>query len=114
VTVREMVRAAQFDLMRDNVTPADVRHHLMTLSALMGNVNTDYRHAEVAYNAVLLTHLEGAEKANRARIKAQATPEYVALLEARHVREEVDKTNQALKKCLDSLIEEQRGSRWQP
>lgn len=101
MTVREMVKAIQVEA-RDahDLQPDRAAELLMTLSALIGNVCDEIRAADAAYAAVLLAHLDSEEKANRARIRAETSPEYRRKQEARDTRELVTELSRSLKYFL--------------
>ena len=110
MSVREMVRQAQAE-MRGELAPSRARELLSMLTALLGNVNAESREADMAYNVVLLAHLDSSEKANRARIRAESTPEYLRKREASDTKAEIIESVRSLKKCIDSLSDEMRLSR---
>ena len=60
---------------------------------------------------MLLDHLEGSEAANRAKIRAETTPEFARKQEARDTKELVQEMVRALKYYLRSLEEEMRLAR---
>src|SRR5262245_12262855 len=110
--VLEMVRACQIEI-RDtaDLQPDRAAELLTHLSALIGNVNDFIRAADAAYAAVLIGYLDSEEKANRARIRAEASPEYQRKREARDARELVLELIRSLKYFLRSKEEEMRLSR---
>ena len=108
MTVRERVLAYQRELRQDNLLPARAREILMEIEGLIGIVMTELREAEMAYNVVLLAHLDGSEAANRATIRAQTTPAYQRFREAKDVSVFVTSLKSSLKAMLRSLQEEMR------
>jgi hypothetical protein len=108
-----MVRRIQADLRRGDVSPEDAREHLLTLSAIYGNCLQESIEADMAYNAVLLAQLDSAEKANRATIRAQSTPEYQRVREAKAVEKLVLTMTQSLKKVLASHMEDMKMAGYQ-
>ena len=106
-----MVRAIQVELRDTEVAPARGRQLLIELTALSGNCSTELREAEADYNAVLLKHLDGTEAANRARIRAQITPEYQRLREAKDTYALVVEMIRSLKTVIKSVEEEMRMAR---
>lgn len=109
-TVRDLVRHAQAE-MRAELEPSRARELLVMLTALIGNVNAASREADMAYNVVLLQHLESSEKANRARIKAESSPEYLRAREARDTKAEIIESVRSLKACIASLSDEMKLAR---
>ena len=87
-TIREMVRDIQKEV-RDtpDLLPDRAAALATRLSALLGNVNDEIRAADAAYAATLLSLLESEKAANRARIRAEMTPEYARKREARDTKE---------------------------
>ncbi len=69
------------------------------------------RVADMAFATVLLQHLNGEEAANRAKIRAETTPEYLRKREARDTKELVTELIRSLKYMLRSQAEEMRLSR---
>lgn len=111
MTVREMVREMQAEILKSDLQPHRQRELLAKLSALIGNCNEEIRKADAAYSAVLLEMLNGNEAANRARIRAEITPEFARRCEARDTKELVVELVRSLKYMLKSLDEEMRLSR---
>lgn len=109
-SVRALVRQAQNE-MRGDLQPGRARDLLTMLTALIGVVNAESRHADMAYNAVLLQHLDSDAKANHARIRAESTPEFLRAREVRDCKQEIVESIRSLKKFIDSLSEEMRLSR---
>lgn len=107
MTVRDLVRAAQREI-RDtaDLQPDRAAELLNHLAALMGNCNDEIREADAAYAAVLLAHLESSEKANRARIKAETSPEYQRKREARDTKELIVELARSLKYFLRAKADE--------
>jgi hypothetical protein len=60
---------------------------LVELTSLLGFVNDEIRKRDVEYNVKLLECYEKESKANRAKILAETSPEYIAKREARDTRE---------------------------
>lgn len=108
MTVREMVRAIQVELRDTDIAPARARELLIELTALSGNCSTEMRQADADYNAVLLKMLDGEEAANRATIRAKATPEYRRMREATDTYKLVIEMIRSLKKVLSSIEQEMR------
>lgn len=74
-SVRDMVRAIQTEFRDSDLQPSRAADLLMKTTALLGNCAAEIREADSAYAVVLLQYLEGEEAANRARIRAEISPE---------------------------------------
>jgi hypothetical protein len=112
MTVREMVRACQVEI-RDtsDLLPDRAAELLNMLTSLIGNCNDEIRAADAAYASVLLACLDSEAKANRARIRAEISPEFQRKREARDTKELVIELVRSLKYFLKSKEEEMRLSR---
>lgn len=106
-TVRGLVRTAQVEI-RDtpDLQPDRAAALLTHLSALLGNCNDEIREADAAYATVLLACLDSSEKANRARIRAEISPEYKRKREARDTKELATELIRSLKYFLKSKQDE--------
>jgi hypothetical protein len=93
------------------LTPDMARESQLTLSALLGNLNQEYRQADAAYKRVYLTALRTEEKANRARIVSEDTPEYRAVCDAKDLKDAVVEMIRSCRAYLRSLDEEMRLAR---
>ena len=114
MTVRDLVRAMQREIRETpDLLPDRAAEILNQLCSLLGNVNDEIRAADAVYASVLLSHLEAEEKANRARIKAETTPEYQRKREARDTKELVVELVRSLKYFLRSKTEELQYARHQ-
>jgi hypothetical protein len=111
VTVRERIKKVQTELRDGALTPDMARESLVTLTALLGNVNDEQRVADHAYKEVLLKALDGDEAANRARIRAEVSPEYQRAREAKDTAALVVEMIRSCKAYLRSLDEEMRLAR---
>lgn len=110
-TVRQMVNAIQLELRGGDVPPSRARELLMTLTSLMGNCNTEVTRTEGAFTQVLAGFLDSEQKANRAKIRAELSPEYTAKQEARNALTMVVEMIRSLKTILRSIEEEMRLAR---
>ena len=110
-TIRDMVRRIQGELRDGALTPGLARESLVTLTALLGNVNDELRTADHAYKAVLLKCLDAHSKANRARIEAEVSPEYSRAREAKDTGTLVQEMIRSCRAYLRSLDEEMRLAR---
>lgn len=111
MSIRERIREIQAELRDGALTPDLARESLVTLTALLGNVNDEQRAADAAYKAVLLACLDGGEAANRARIRAEVSPEYQRAREAKDTGTLVVEMIRSCKAYLRSLDEEMRLAR---
>lgn len=109
MTVRSRIKSAQVEI-RDGgeLLPTRAAQLLMELTALLGNCAEAIRAADSAYAVLLLRELESSEHANRARIRAETSPEYARKREARDARELVVELIRSLKYLLRSAEEEMR------
>jgi len=107
-TVRGMVAEAQAEMRDAELQPERARALLTMLAALIGNCNAEIREADADYSAVLLRCLDSNEAANRARIRAECSPEYQRKREARDTKELVVELVRSLKYTLRSFEEEMR------
>lgn len=84
---------------------------LAKLTALLGNCNSELTDAEFAYNVVYLQHFETEGVANRAKIRAEVTPEYRRKREAKDATVLVERLIQSLKVIIRQHSEEMRLTR---
>jgi hypothetical protein len=111
VTVRERVRKIQKELRDGALTPDMARESLIHLTALMGNVSDEQREADHEYKLVLLGCMRTEDKANRARIVAETTPQYLRAREAKDTATLVTEMIRSCRAYLRSLDEEMRLAR---
>jgi len=107
-TIRQRVLDIQNEILAGNLTPARSSEMLVELSAIFGNVNDEIRMRDVNYNKVLLNFYETEETANRAKIKAETSQEYILKREARDTKELIVELTRSLKYFLRSAEEEFR------
>jgi len=110
-TIRDMVKAMQVEIRDSDLQPDRAAQLLTKLTALMGNTNDEIRQADHDYSVTLLFHLDRQEKANRAKIIAEVSPEYQRKREARDTKELVMELVRSLKYFLRSKEEEMRLTR---
>lgn len=112
ITVRGMVRLIQVEV-RDtpDLQPDRAAVLLTQLTALIGNCNDAIRECDLAFAEVLLRCLDSSEAANRAKIRAETSPEYQHKMEARHTKELCVELIGSLKYLLRSKQEEMRLAR---
>lgn len=111
MSVRDRIAAIQKDILAGSVTPEQARQWLMTLTALLGKVNDEQRIADHEYKLVLLGCLQGDEAANRAKIRAEVTPQFQRAQEAKDTAELVIEMIRSCKVFTRSLDEEMRLAR---
>ena len=111
MSVRERIKAIQKQTIAGDMTPILAREWLVQLTALLGNVNDEQREADHEYKLVLLGCLQGDEAANRARIRAEVTPQYQRAREAADTAKLVVEMIRSLKQYMRSLDEEARLAR---
>jgi hypothetical protein len=114
MTVRELVRGYQREIQQTaDLQPERAADLLMKLTALMGNVADEIRDADAEYGVTLLHFLDSEKKANRARIRAEISPEYRRKQEARDTKELIVELARSLKYFLRAKAEELQMSRHQ-
>ena len=111
-TVRALVADIAREVRTGDLQPARSRELLMTLTSLIGNCTVEEQEADAEYAVVLLRHLDGEEAANRAKIRAETTPEYKRKQIAHGTTRLVVEMIRTLKICIRSISDEmQLGSR---
>jgi hypothetical protein len=108
MTVRDMVRDVRTEMREPDLQPDRATELLIRLTALYGNILDEQREADIAYNGILLAALNGDEAANRARIRAQATPEYARLREAKDTEKATLEAIRTLKHYIKGKTQEMR------
>ncbi len=109
MTVREMVREIQREVRETADLQPDRAAELCTrLSSLLGNCNDAIREHDASYAVTLLALLESEEAANRAKIRAETTPEYQRKREARDTKELCVELIRSLKFFLRAKSDEMR------
>lgn len=111
MSVRELIEEMRRELRDEDVLPTRAAEILQRLTALLGNVLQEIRESEAVFNGVLLKFLDSDEAANRAKIRAQATPEYARAREAKDTLTVVTELIRSLKVILKALETEMRLSR---
>lgn len=109
--MRERVRRIQAELRDGALTPDLARESLVTLTALLGNVNDEQREADQEFKLVLLGCMQAEKKANRARIAAEVTPQYQRAREAKDTERLVVEMIRSCRAYMRSLDEEMRLAR---
>jgi hypothetical protein len=114
MTVRELVKAYQREVQQTvDLQPERAATLLMQLSSLMGNCADEIREADSEYAITLLHFLDTEKKANRARIRAEISPEYRRKQEARDTKDLVVELSRSLKYYLRAKTEELQLARHQ-
>ena len=108
MTVRELVKSFQREIANTDLQPDRAAELLTKLTALIGNVNDEIREADAIYAQHLLQCYQTSEKANRAKIIAETSPEYDRKRQARDVKELVTEMIGSLKYYLRSKSDEMR------
>lgn len=82
-TVRGMLGDIQRELLESaDLPPVRAQELLNAATALIFNTNEEVRKTEMAYRVVYRALLKALEKANRAKIEAECSPEYEKYREA--------------------------------
>jgi hypothetical protein len=111
MSTRELIEGFRRELRDEDLSPMRGSEVLTKLTALMGNVLAEIREAEAEFNGVLLKFLDSDEAANRAKIRAQATPEYARAKEAKDTQTVLLAMIQSLKVVLKVQTEELKATR---
>jgi hypothetical protein len=113
-TVRELVKSYQREIQQSaDLLPDRAAELLMKLSALMGNCADEIREADAEYAVTLLHFLDTEKKANRAKIRAEISPEHRRKQEARDTKELVIELTRSLKYFLRAKSDELQMARHQ-
>jgi hypothetical protein len=111
--VRDLIKSMQTEIRDTDLQPDRAADLLTKLTALIGNCNDEIRESDMAYHGVLLKHLDSDEAANRAKIRAQTTPEYLRSREAKDTKELAVELSRSLKYFLKAKSDELQLSRHQ-
>jgi hypothetical protein len=111
MTVRERIAAIHAAQLKGESTPTEAAQWLATLGALIGNVLAEIREAEAAYARVYADWLDKEAKANLAKIRAELTPEFARVREARDTLKQVEQQIGTLKYLLRAYESEERLTR---
>lgn len=109
-SVREHVKNAQAQMLQD-LSPVQARELLVKLTSLLGNVLSECTAADHAYAIVLLRFLDADEAANRAKIRAETSQEYLRKQEASTTKQLIVEAIRSLKSYITSVSEEMRLTR---
>ena len=108
MTVRDMVTKIRIEVREGGLTPIRAGELATELSSLLGNIAEEITDADMAYNAVYAQHLDAEGKANRAKIRAELTPEYRRKREAHDAHLVAVEMMRSLRKLQDTMREEMR------
>jgi len=106
LTIRERINNYQNEIIKGDLFPERAAEILTEISALLGNINDEMLKRDVEYNKVLLKYLEEEKTANRAKIKADISPEYELMKTARNTEKQVLEMIRSLKYLLRAKTEE--------
>lgn len=107
MTIREQINGYRDELLKD-LQPDRASEILKEMSALMGNISDEILKNEVAYNKVLLECLKNEKSANKAKITADITEEYINLKTARNTEKNATEMIRSLKYFIRQKEEEYR------
>lgn len=106
-----MIRDREKQIRSGDLTPGQAADLLVDLTSLLSTVLEEIRESDMAFNHVLLKHLDSEEVANRAKIRAQTTPEYARAREAKDTKDVLLELIRSLKVVLRTQTEEMRLTR---
>ena len=113
-SVRKMILEVQAEVRKNpDLMPDRAAEILNLLASLTGNVSQEILERDIDYNKVLLQFLESEGKANRAKIKAEISPEYRAKMEARNTQALAIEIIRSLKHYLRVKQEEYQSGKYQ-
>src|SRR5450830_1308110 len=111
-SIRDLVKAIQSELRTSaDLIPDRAAELLVQTTALFGNCADEVRIADQEYKRILLHCLRTSEKANRAKIEAETSPQYARWMEARDIKDLCQQMIYSLKTFLRTKTEEMRLSR---
>lgn len=111
MTITERVQTIQNEISKGNLQPERAAEMLTELAALSGNINEEITGRQVAYNKVLLSCLESEKSANRAKIRAEISDEYIAKKKVENIKDLNTELIRSLKYFLKAKEEEKQHSR---
>lgn len=110
MTIRERLSEVQNRASSDAYHPGQAAEDIVTLSALLGNVVATIREREMAFKRLLLQKYSEEKTANRAKLVAETSPEYLAYREAKDTLYEMTELTRSLKSFIRESQEERRYS----
>jgi hypothetical protein len=108
MTVRDLVKSYQREMRGGELTPARACELSVDMTSLLATVLEEIRESDLAYAQVLLGCLNTEAKANRAKIKAEITPEYSRKREAHDVQTVLVEMIRSLRQMSRAQAEEMR------
>lgn len=111
MSIRDLIEGYRREIRDSDLPPSRAAEILTKLTALMGNVLDEIRDAEMAFNVVLLGYLDSEKAANRAKLRAQTTPEYTRAKQAKDTHTVVVEMIRSLRQVLRTQGDEMRLSR---
>ncbi len=112
-TIREIIQSHQSEILKGNLLPVRAAEILTEISALIGNFNDEITKRDMEYNKILLEWYDKETTANRAKIRANITPEYEAMRTARNTKDLAIELIRSLKYFLKSMSEEFQSGKFQ-
>lgn len=112
MNVEELVLAFQEEFAGTSPTPERLAEAVVQLSALLGTINSYILTAEVVFNKKLLEELNTEKAANKARIKAETSGEWIAYRKLKNLREVTIEMIRAAKYSIREQSEERREARY--
>ena len=110
-TIRQLVSEYQNIIgSKNDLPPQKAAKILVEISALLGNINDQILLTDIAYNHKLKECYDNEEKANRAKILAETSDEYVNAREAKNTEKLTLEMIRSLKYYLRSKESEYKES----
>jgi len=104
--LREILIGYQNELLKKELLPERAAKILTEISALLGNINDKIVETEFEYSKELLRQLDNEQKANRAKIKAETTEQFLEKQKYRNIKELAIEMTRSLKFFLRAKGEE--------
>lgn len=111
MTAREQIAAMEAEMGETEISPARASEMLLHATSLHATCVREATRRELVYNHVLNAYMSGDEPATRATIRAKASDEYAAWLQARDEVEICMEHVRSLRKFLEHQREEMRLAR---
>lgn len=111
VSVREIVNQIKREILSGDLTPHRASELEQKLSALLGNIMDEARNADALYAEVLAKHMGEQTKANRARILAETSPEFLRKRAVKDTHTLATELIRSLRSMLRMATEEMRLTR---
>ena len=108
LSLRDRIKEYQNEILAGNLQPQRTSEILLDISALLGNINDEITKRVMEYNSILLDLYTEEETANRAKIRADITPEYKAMRDAINTEKVAVELIRSLKYRLRTMDEEMR------